>query len=102
MISVMQLFCVLWPGIWAAVVWSILRKKRPDGALLAVIICAYGLGVFWIMNGVEYLRGWRDFNWTEFTGQFLLKYCVVTVVLTAVLAVVLGVIRKYMVKGDNS
>ena len=82
----LQFYVILFPGFAAAAVMCFLRRRKPSLREGITEVSGFGLFCFWLMNGVEYLRGWKDYEWWAFTPQFLVKYTVMTAVLAAALA----------------
>lgn len=97
--QILQTILIITPGIIATYIYEHRKKCNFTFRTWLYYVTKYVLIIFWLINMLQYLRGWSDFDWTGFSVQFIVKY----ILLTLLLAIVLPHINLYFdSKSHNS
>lgn len=94
--QILQIVLIVSPGIIATNIYKYRRKCSFTFEEWLYNTAKFILIIFWLINLLQYLRGWGDFDWTRFSVQFILKYIPVTLTL----AIILPHINMFFDKGS--
>lgn len=83
--QVLQIILIVTPGIIATNIYKYRRKRSFTFEEWLYNTSKFILIIFWLINVLQYLRGWGDFDWTRFSVQFILKYIPMALTLATIL-----------------
>ncbi|NNJ33370.1 hypothetical protein [Lacrimispora defluvii] len=96
--QVLQIILIIIPGVMATYIYEFKKKCNLNAKDWLYNSAKFILVIFWLINLIQYLRGWGSFDWTKFSVQFILKY----IPLASMLAVILPHIQLYLDLKINS
>jgi hypothetical protein len=83
--QILQIILIVTPGIIATHIYKFRRKCSFTFVEWLYHTAKYIFIIFWLMNVLQYVRGWGDFDWTRFSVQFILKYIPLVLALAMIL-----------------
>jgi hypothetical protein len=96
--QILQIILIIIPGVMATYIYESSKKCNLPLRDWLYSIGKFVLIIFWLINVIQYLRGWGSFDWTRFSVQFIMKY----IPLVSSLAVILPHIQVYLETKMNS
>ena len=96
--QVLQIILFIIPGLIATYIYEFKKKNNLNFKDWLYNIAKFVLAIFWLINLIQYLRGWGSFDWTKFSVQFIIKY----IPLASLLAVILPHIHLFLDSKINS
>ena len=96
--QILQIILIIIPGVMATYIYESRKKCNLSLKDWLYNIGKYVLIIFWLINMIQYLRGWGSFDWTRFSVQFIMKY----IPLVSSLAMILPHIQLYLETKMNS
>lgn len=83
--QILQIVLIIAPGIIAAHIYEFIKKSDMKLKDWLYHAAKFVVLIFWIVNLIEYMIGWGEFDWTRFSVQFLFKYIPLTMMLAVTL-----------------